>query len=184
MRAPITRPDIREHAAYAVTYVEAAAAALAASGLDDVRDLLTPQCDTLEALVANVRDDKANSGYAPGKWSLKESILHMADAERVFTYRALCIGRGDKAPLASFEQDAYVPESRANARSLADLLAEFRAQRAATITLVNSFDAAAIAQLGHVGTAAVSVRAVCWIIPGHAAHHIALTRDRYLPALT
>lgn len=183
MPTPIALPDPSEHAPYWSGYIAAARASMGAEGLDDVRALLGRQCDALDALVAHVDDARAGMGYAPGKWSLKESLLHVADTERIFAYRALRIGRGDATPLASFEQDDYVPTSRANMRTLPDVLAELRAVRGASMALVNSFDDDAIARIGTASGRPVSVRALCWVIAGHVAHHIAITRDRYLPAL-
>lgn len=183
MRAPIARPDTSEHAPFALTYVNASASALEASGIADVRDLLATQCDALEGLLLGISDEKSNMGYAPGKWSLKESIVHMSDCERVFSYRAMRVARADETPLPGFEQDDYVPESRANSRTLADILAEFRAVRGSTLALVNSLDEAALVKSGTASGRPFTVRALCWMLAGHAAHHIGITRDRYLPAL-
>lgn len=183
MRPIISRPESTEHSDFARTYVEATAAALAASGRNDVRDILAAQCDELEALVTGLSEEQANAGYAPGKWSLKESIVHMSDTERVFSYRCMRVSRGDKTSLPGFEQDDYVPESRANRRTLADVLAEFRAIRGATLALVNSLDDEALNKIGTASGNPVSARALCWIITGHAAHHLVITRDRYVPAL-
>jgi hypothetical protein len=183
MRATIARPENSEHAPFAITYINATDSALSEAGLADVRDLLAGQCDALETLLKDVSDEQANAGYAPGKWSLKESIVHMSDTERVFSYRAMRIARADETPLAAFEQDHYVPESRANARTLTDILAEFRAVRGASLALVNSFDETALPQVGTASNRLFSVRALCWIMAGHAAHHIGIARDRYLPAL-
>jgi hypothetical protein len=183
MRANIAKPDQSEHPPFALTYVNATAAALAESNIVDIRDLMLIQCDSLEALVSHVADEKANLTYAPGKWSLKESIVHLSDTERVFGYRAMRIARGDETPLAAFDQDSYVPESRANVRTLKNILAEFRAVRGATLAMVNSFDDEALGKTGMASNKLVSVRALCWLMAGHAAHHIVITRDRYLPAL-
>ena len=40
--------------------------------------------------------------YAEGKWSIRQVIAHMIDAERVFAYRALRFSRNDKTPLPGF----------------------------------------------------------------------------------
>ena len=189
MRPIIARPEAQEFAPFYGTYVDTAASMLGANPptanpATDIRDLMGDQCDVLEAMVSGVQDEQANLPYAPGKWSLKESIVHMSDTERVFSYRAMRIARGDATPLASFNQDDYVPESRSNQRTMADILAEFRAVRGSTLALVNSLDATALLRNGTASGQTVSTRAICWIIAGHAAHHINLTRDRYLPALT
>ena len=176
----IARPTTNEHAPYAITYVDATAAALAAQGLDSVIALLAIQPSQLRTLLANAPTSMAHVAYAPGKWTLAESLLHIADSERVFCYRLLRVARGDLTPLASFDQDAWVPYSRTGSRTIADILDEVEAVRAATLTLVRSLDAAAIVATGTAGGVTVSVRALVWIIAGHFAHHLELTNDRYL----
>ncbi|MEP6764458.1 MAG: DinB family protein [Gemmatimonadaceae bacterium] len=183
MKAPINRPDPSEHPPFAITYINATDAALSEAKLSDVRELLAKQCDQLDSMLKGVTEDQANRAYAEGKWTLKESIVHISDAERVFSYRCMRVARADKTSLPGFDQDAFVPESRSNMRTLADVLAEFRAIRGATLALVNSLDAAAIAQVGVSSGNPFSARAFCWVIAGHAVHHINLTRDRYLAAL-
>ena len=183
MKTPINRPEASEHAPYYATYVNAAVAKLEEEKLADVRNLLTAQVDQLESLLNSITDEQANRAYAEGKWTLKESIVHMCDTERVFSYRTMRIARADSTPLPGFEQDDYVPESRANSRTLQDILAEFRAIRGATVALVNSLDEIAFGKVGVASGQPVSVRALCWITAGHAAHHIAITRDRYLSAV-
>lgn len=184
MRPAIARPEAHEFAPYYVTYVDATSNTLASSGTGDIRDLMNTQCDELESIVRGISDEHANLGYAPGKWTLKESLVHVNDAERIFSYRALRIARGDATPLSSFEQDGYVPESRSNSRTMTDILSEFRTIRASSMALINSLDAPAIDKLGTASGKTVSARALIWIMAGHVAHHIALTRDRYVPALT
>ena len=176
----ISRPTANEHAPYAITYVEATANALAAQGFDSVIALLAVQSSQLRTLLADAPTSLAHFAYAPGKWTLAESLLHVADTERVFGYRLLRIARGDQTPLASFDQDAWVPNSRTGSRTLADVLDEVDAVRGATLALVRSLDAEAIVATGTAGGVTVSVRALAWILAGHFAHHLELTRDRYL----
>jgi len=183
MLPSINRPETGEYSPIAQPYIDATAAALFEYGYTDLRQLLTTQCDRLETLVQGVREEQANEGYAPGKWSLKESIVHMSDTERVFAYRAMRVARGDATPLPGFEQDDYVPESRSNRRTLPDVLAEFSAVRAASTALINSLDDDALEKGGTASGKPVTVRALCWMIAGHVAHHLGITRDRYLPAL-
>jgi hypothetical protein len=79
--------------------------------------------------------DKLEFRYADGKWTIKEILQHLMDAERIFTYRALRIARKDQTPLPGFEQDNYVLPSQANKRSIENLIFEFKAIKAATVTL-------------------------------------------------
>jgi hypothetical protein len=177
---PIARPAANEHAPYYTGYIDAAEASLAQRGLADVVALLEVQTADWQALMAAVPEAASSHAYAPGKWTLGESLVHVSDTERVFAYRLLRIGRGDRTPLPGFEQDDWVPTSRAGRRSLADILAEMYAVRASTLALVRSLDDEAIGQIGVASGKDVTARALVWMIAGHMQHHFGLTRDRYL----
>lgn len=180
MSLRIPRPGADEHAPYAITYINATAAALTRRGSDDVIALLAAQPDEWRALLGDVNPDRVFHAYAPGKWTLGESLVHVADTERVFSYRLLRIARGDQTPLPGFEQDDWVPESRAAQRTLADIVDEIVAVRAATMALVRSLDEIAIARQGVSSNHVVSARALVWMLAGHMAHHLTLTREKYL----
>lgn len=175
-----TRPAPTESAPWTATYLNATEAALTATNAITVLSLLESQVADLRALLANTPESVAHLAYAPGKWTLAESLLHVADTERVFAYRALRIGRGDKIPLSGFDQDAWVPESRAANRTLSDIMTEIEAVRDSSIALVRSLDDTAIQQIGTASGAAISVRALVWMMAGHFAHHLEITRTRYL----
>lgn len=174
------RPNASEHAPYASTYLDATDGALAAAGTTDLLVLLEQQRAAWPALLAHRTPDILTHAYAPGKWTLAESLVHVADTERVFAYRALRVARGDRTPLPGFDQDAWVPESRAGGRTMADLLDELDTVRAATLSLVRTLDQSAVMQIGTASGNAVSCRAIIWMIAGHAAHHLTLTEQRYL----
>ena len=105
------------------------------------------------------------------------------NAERIFSYRLLRIARGDKAPLAGFEQDDYVKSGKFGARKLSDLLEEFSFIRQATIALVRSLDSEAWLRRGLASQNEVTALALAFIIAGHERHHSMILRDRYIPAL-
>lgn len=176
----IARPTADEHAPYYGTYIDDAERSLTERGLSDIVALLEAQRADWEALMANVPEAKAAHAYAPGKWTLAESLVHVSDTERVFAYRLLRIARGDRTPLPGFEQDEWVPASRAANRTLADILAEMYAVREATLALVRSLDGEAVAQRGVASGKEVSARALVWMIAGHMGHHLGLTREKYL----
>ncbi|MEZ4701360.1 MAG: DinB family protein [Rhodothermales bacterium] len=117
--------------------------------------------------------------YAEGKWSVKEVMGHLIDTERVFTYRALCIARGEKASLPAFEQDDYVRTAGAARRTLASLADEFDAVRSATRALVASLDDESLARKGISSGRPVTAAALVYATAGHEAHHLALFRDKY-----
>lgn len=140
---------------------------------------LESQARSTAALLSATSEEKGNHRYAEGKWSVKEVIGHLADAERVFSYRALRIARADTTELAGFDENTYVPAGRFDRRTLADLAAEFASVRAATLALVRSFDAEALSRRGSANNSPVTVRALVAIIAGHEAHHVKLLRERY-----
>lgn len=117
--------------------------------------------------------------YAEGKWSVKELLGHMADAERVFSYRLLRIARADRTPLAGFDENAWAEVAPHGRRRLADVVDDLIAVRRATITLVSSLDETAVANTGLANNTPVTGRAICWIVPGHAQHHLGILRERY-----
>jgi uncharacterized damage-inducible protein DinB len=169
----LSRPAADEYFEYYGKYV-----ALVPDG--DVRDHMRAQLAETMALLSGVSDAKAEQAYGAGKWTLKEALLHMADAERVFSYRILRISRGDQTPLPGFEQNDWVPHSCANKRTLANLVMEFAAVRASTLALLDSMSAEAWTRTGTASGHGISVRALAYIAAGHERHHLAIIRERYL----
>ncbi len=151
-------------------------------GDDALAPLAAQESETAE-LLAGLSEEQAAFRYAPGKWSVKQVAAHLSDAERVFAYRALRIARGDRTPLPGFDENAYAAEAGADARPLADLAAELRAVRAATLALFRGLDPAALLRRGTANGVPVTVRAAAWIIAGHERHHLGILRDRYLARL-
>jgi len=175
-RARVTRPQSDEYAPYYEKYVSLIAS-------DDIIGVLESQRVQMAQLLGARSDREGNFRYAPDKWSVKEIIGHICDAERIFAYRMLCIGRGDKTPLPGFEQDDYIPTGDFNLRTLADLAAEFAAVRAATIALVQSLPQEAWTRIGTASDNPVSARALAYIIAGHEMHHRRILDEKYFPAI-
>lgn len=169
----LQRPDADEVSSYLTNYTS-----LVPDG--DVRDHLRRQQHETIVLLSGVDEAHAARGYAPGKWTLKESLLHVIDTERVFAHRLLRIARGDATPLPAFDQDAWVPNSAAAGRSVPSLLLEYAAVRAATVQLVESLEPAAWARRGTASGVTISARALAYVIAGHELHHHRIFRERYL----
>jgi uncharacterized damage-inducible protein DinB len=129
--------------------------------------------------LANVATASADLRYAAGKWSVKEVVGHMIDAERIFIYRLLRIGRGDRTPLPPFDENAYVMSANAAERTMADLSDEMASVRASAIALVKSLSDRALASVGTVRAGEISARAQVFVIAGHFEHHLRILRDRY-----
>ena len=167
------RPRDDEYAPYYATYVNAVPDG-------DVRDHLRTQIHETLALLSGISEAAAGKGYAPGKWSLKEVVGHLCDAERVFAYRLLRVARGDETPLPGFEQDPWVPASKANERTMASLLLEFATIRASTMQLVDSLGDEAWTRIGTESGKPVSARALAYVAAGHELSHLSIIRERYL----
>ena len=145
--------------------------------------MLEDQLKRFESL-RSLPEDKANYRYAEGKWTVKDLVGHMADTERVFSYRLIRIARNDKTALAGFDENAWAasaPHSHSVMRDVAD---ELIAVRRATLPLIWSLDEAAVSRSGLANNKPVTARALVWIIPGHAQHHLDILGDRYGLRLT
>jgi DinB superfamily len=131
------------------------------------------------ALLRGISEQRSEHRYAPGKWTIREVVGHLVDAERVFTYRALSFARGETAPLPSFDENAWAATSNAGSRTLGDLIAEFAAVRAATLALFRGFTEQEFARSGVASNNAITVRAIAYIVAGHERHHLKILRERY-----
>jgi hypothetical protein len=145
----------------------------------DVLALLREQEESFRRLPAIVPPDRENFGYAPGKWTIREVVGHLGDAERVFGHRAFCISRGEQASLPGFDENSYVARSGSNERTLAELAGELALLREVNRRLLTSLDAARWDLVGIANDSPVSVRGLAWILAGHAAHHFGILRERY-----
>lgn len=146
----------------------------------DLKNGLRQNFESVIEFLNAIPEDKLEYRYADGKWTIKEVIHHLIDAERIFAYRALRIARQDQTPLPGFEENDYVPASFANDRSKAELLADYKAVRQATVSLFDSFTDAMLLQIGIASNSPISVRALGFITIGHENHHCQVIKERYL----
>lgn len=167
------RPETNEYAPYYEKYIS-----LIADGT--VMHILELQIAEYREMFANVPEDKGLYRYDVGKWTCKESLSHIIDAERIFSYRLLRISRGDTTPIEGFEQDDYINNSNANNRTFADLIDEFEHQRQANICLAASLTDEATRRIGTASDNMVSARALVYMMAGHVKHHSRIFAEHYL----
>jgi hypothetical protein len=146
-------------------------------------DTLSFTHDTFIEILEGVSNKAAELSYAPGKWSIKDLIQHVTDAERIFSYRALRFARKDKVVLSSYDHNQYVEVACANARSKDDLIKEYSAVRASTLALFTTFSDHELNYLGNVDDNVFSPLTLGFIIGGHQLHHVNIIQTRYLPLL-
>jgi uncharacterized damage-inducible protein DinB len=144
-----------------------------------IGEYLATQLQEVERLLAPLDDAAARFRYAPGKWSVKEVLGHLCDAERIFSYRLLRLGRADTTPLPGFDEDAYVPPAEFDARPISELVREFKAVRASTIALVEGLPSEAWQRRGQASGKLISTRALAYVMVGHVTHHLGVLRERY-----
>lgn len=172
MPSRITPPTADEYAPFYAGYI-----ARVAGG--DLIATLARQPVELRALLAEVSEGGGAKRYAEGKWSVKEVLGHIADTERVMSYRMLRVARADATPLPGFDQDSYVLASDAGGCTLSSLQDELDAVRASTLALVRNASTAAWGRRGVANGYEVSARALAHIIAGHWAHHVEMLGSRY-----
>jgi uncharacterized damage-inducible protein DinB len=130
--------------------------------------------------VQNIPMDKFDYRYEEGKWTIKDIIQHLIDAERIFAYRALRIARNDKTPLPGFEENDYAVDAQANSRTIQDLLTEMAVVRQSTLSLFKSLPTQSLERIGTMSNKQMSVRAIGFLIIGHQKHHQKIFQERYL----
>jgi len=169
----ITPPAATEHDPYYGKYI-------ALVPEKDILVALESQLIDALAVLRSIPEAKAGHRYAAGKWSIREVVGHLIDAERVFAYRALRFGRNDSTDLPGFDENTYVPAGAFDGRTLEDLTSELEHVRRANIAMFRGFPSEAWNRGGKANAAPITVRALAYIIVGHGYHHLKLVRERYL----
>jgi len=168
------RPTPTEYAAWFERYIRLV------EDLDDVAEAMARQIDETMIFYRGLSEAQAESRYAPDKWSIKETVGHMSDTERVMQYRALGVARGDRTSFPPFEQDDYAKTANHGSRTWSSLLDEFKCVRQSTIHLFRHLDEASLDRLGLVNNNTTTARGVGYVIVGHERHHLAILKEKYL----
>ena len=167
----VGHPDVSEHAPFYAGYI--------ARVTEEPLVALVNQAKATAGVMKRIPEPQASHRYAEGKWTVRDVVGHMADVERIMSYRALRIARGDATPLAGFDENAYADLAGAEARDWGGLVDELMSVRVATISLFRSLTSDAWQRRGVANGAPVSVRALAHIIVGHERHHLEILQTRY-----
>ena len=171
----LTVPTTHEYAPFYADYIQRA------TQREDVYAALSLQIDELHAALDALTEAQTRFKPGPEEWSIKEVIGHLNDVERVFAYRLLRITRGDETPLPGFEQEDYIRAAGFDAAKLEDLICEFEYQRRANILAITRMSEEVLHRHGTASGAAVSARALIYMLVGHVEHHMASLQEKYLP---
>ena len=169
----MNRPIESEYASFYQGYIDQVSE-------NEILPVLRSQMDDLDVLLDKVTPEKETYAYAEGKWSIRELIGHLIDGERVFGYRAFCIGRGEKQNLPGFDQDDYMLTAPYNQIDLEDLLSELRLIRLGNMAMFRTFYEESWSRVGNANGSPVTARALAFVMAGHVRHHMNVLRERYL----
>lgn len=169
----MVRPDKNEYAEYYHKYVEKVPDG-------NIIEILETQLETMINFFSKITEEKSKFRYAQNKWSIREVLGHIIDAERVFSYRALRFSRNDKNPLHGFDENRYIQNSNYDIILLQKLIEEFASLRRTNIYMFKGFTEKMWLAKGIASDNEVSVRGLAYIIVGHAEHHMRIVEERYL----
>jgi hypothetical protein len=147
---------------------------------DNVLEAIQRNTKNFRKLLKKIPKKKQDKSYAEGKWTIKELVQHIIDAERVFSYRALTFARKDSTSLPAFDEDSWAANSMAAQRDWKDMIDEFKSLRAATEKMFASFDDSQLRSIGTASNKEINVLALGYIIAGHLEHHMNILKERYL----
>ena len=144
-----------------------------------IHEILAQDISSRHHLFKTLRGKDNLSGYAPGKWSVKQVIQHCMDTERIFSTRALMFARGETQNIPGYDHESYAVNSGADDRTLFSLKSEFLALRNSSRVLFESFSKSELKKAGTANDNKVTVQALAYIIPGHCIHHFKVLRRKY-----
>jgi len=147
---------------------------------DSVKEIVANHSNEIHDFYNSLPEEKATYAYAEGKWTIKQLMQHIIDAERIFTYRALRIARKDPTPLPGFDENAYADNDGSANRTLQSLKDEFNAVRTSTDFLLSSFNEDQLNEIGTASNKSITTNALCFITLGHLLHHKLILEERYL----
>jgi hypothetical protein len=128
--------------------------------------------DVLAALVAGLSAEDLGHRPAPGKWSIREIVAHLADDELVGAYRIRLILSAPGTPIQAFDQDVWAGTGRYATRDVADSLALYRALRRANLDFLQSLTEQEWDTYGiHAERGVESLRDIAKYFAGHDINH-------------
>lgn len=169
----LARPEATEYAPFYAPYLARVPEA-------DALPALKGQLMEVLPLLESISEERAGFRYAPEKWSIRQVVGHLSDAERVFAYRMFRFSRKDETPLSGFDEDHFVAHGAYDGRTLKDLTSEFMHLREANLHMIRGFEPPMLTLAGLANEHPISVRALAFVMVGHVRHHLSVLKERYL----
>ncbi len=138
-----------------------------------LRDQLIWICE----LSSNLSTDQVDTVHEPYRWSVRQVMEHVADAERVFGYRMLRLADGSQPELSGWDENVSA-DSRFGLGNFSLLVTELGDLRKANLGLLarlvpNAWDAR-----GKADRQVITVRTLAWLAAGHLQHHFEIIEKR------
>ncbi|MDQ3282650.1 MAG: DinB family protein [Acidobacteriota bacterium] len=166
------RPATTDHAAHFNRYIERVPE-------DDILSVIEQQSSETQKMLSSLDETRASFRYEAGKWSVKEVIGHLVDAERILGYRALAISRGETQSLPGWDEDEYVRNAHFDTWRIGDLAEAYAVARRTNIVFFRNLPDEAWDRRGVANGNPVTARALAFVLVGHERHHLAILRERY-----
>jgi len=147
---------------------------------DDMLVALSASTRRFKKLLKKIPKKKVDYAYAEGKWTIREVLQHIIDAEKVFAFRALWFARHDVSPLPGFDENSWAITSKATSRKWSDMVEEFFTVRSANQTFFESLDDEQLKAVGTANNNQMNVGGLGFVCAGHVMHHIRVIKERYL----
>ncbi|CAN5520385.1 DinB family protein [soil metagenome] len=146
---------------------------------EDIISYLEDQQKSTNELLKNITNEQSLSRYKENKWSIREIVGHLSDAERIFSTRVLRIARNDITPQPGFEENEYVLNAHFDNIKFVDLINSLYYQRASDVALFRTLNEEELLRTGIANNGVFSVRAMIYVIAGHEKHHIDFMKKNY-----
>ena len=169
----MTRPTESEYASFYKNYI-----ALAKG--DNIKEVILNYSEELTKFYNEIPNDKADYAYQENKWTVKDLLQHLIDAERVFVYRATRFARKDLSDLLGFDENDYAANADIKHKSLENLKKELIALRTSTNFFLENLNENQLQEKGSANNSSITVNAIAFIIFGHLIHHKNILIERYL----
>lgn len=142
----------------------------------DARDVLAASVDELSRLVRDWPAARYDASYAPGKWTARQILLHLAHVEMIDGVRLRMALSEPDYVVQPFTPDAWVGAEEP--RPGADVMADFHAMRRMNLGLWRTVPADRWRQpFRHPECGRMTLEDLAGICAGHELHHLAQLRQ-------
>jgi hypothetical protein len=149
------------------------------AGADHPAEAYARHAEICHTYLSSLPESKAGYRYAEGKWTVREVVGHVTDANLVFLYRTVCIARGERQPLPGFEEDDYAAAAGYGSLNWRAVLDAWKGVSQAVRGLIAGIDSSGWARAGTAAGVRITPAEMLRVLIGHERHHILVLKERY-----